>query len=535
MDRSGEEENLRRLLQVLDDHPDAGVTGIQQNGLFCAIPDGIPVEGRTRLPGRSVFDLVAPGSIERVMDGWQRVMANGRSAHTLEQADGREVTVRAFNLFDTFGVAIMVWIVGVLPEVVAEEPEAAPILTSRFGRFRRDVIATITDVDEEAVGLLGWTLASLDGVEPTELVHPDDVENALANWFKVLANPGVPQRWRGRHKRLDGSWVWLEITNTNRLDDPEHGDVVSEMMDISEEMATAEALRRREELLRRLTEALPVGVVQFDVAGAIEHRNDQLQQVTGRSRASTVAEQFADVVDEDRPRLDEAVAACIAEGTSSSIEVRLHPNGSYQERVCQITLRALCAADGSVEGAVGSVSDVTESTRMRQELEVRATFDPLTSCYNRSSVMASLERALAGGSRPGLGAAVIFVDLDGFKGINDTLGHAAGDELLTTVASRLRAGVRGDDVVGRFGGDEFLVVCPSVTGPEEAMEIAARLATSVCAPMELGAKTIRPGASTGVAWAPAGDATADSLVAAADGAMYRSKGAGRCVPALAEV
>ena len=107
---------------------------------------------------------------------------------------------------------------------------------------------------------------------------PDDRERAVESWMGMLARPGQSNRVRLRHRRRDGSWLWLEITNHNLLDDPSHGYVRAELMDISDEMVAQEALRAREQLLHRLAEALPLGVFQVDRDGAVVYANERLAE-----------------------------------------------------------------------------------------------------------------------------------------------------------------------------------------------------------------------------------------------------------------
>jgi diguanylate cyclase (GGDEF)-like protein len=168
---------------------------------------------------------------------------------------------------------------------------------------------------------------------------------------------------------------------------------------------------------------------------------------------------------------------------------------------------------------------------MHEELEVRATFDTLTATYNRSAIMAALEGALTDTRQSDVGTAAIFIDLDHFKQVNDSLGHAAGDQLLAVVADRLRGAVRFGDTLGRLGGDEFLVVCPGIARPEVAMKVAERIAEEVVSVVELNGKTMRPQASIGVAWGMNGDIDSELLVARADLAMYESKRQGDGSPA----
>jgi diguanylate cyclase (GGDEF)-like protein len=161
---------------------------------------------------------------------------------------------------------------------------------------------------------------------------------------------------------------------------------------------------------------------------------------------------------------------------------------------------------------------------MREELKKRATFDELTGCYNRPSIMDALAASVASGQRRGE-RAVMFIDLDRFKEVNDREGHAAGDALLRIVAEGLRSVVRADDLVGRIGGDEFLVVCPEIGGTEQAMELAGRIAQALREQVCLATVRTAPQlqASIGVAWSSGDSVGADTLVAQADNAMYESK------------
>jgi diguanylate cyclase (GGDEF)-like protein len=159
---------------------------------------------------------------------------------------------------------------------------------------------------------------------------------------------------------------------------------------------------------------------------------------------------------------------------------------------------------------------------MRDELKRRATFDELTGCHNRSSFMRALEANIAD-AQPEAERALMFIDLDRLKDLNDRSGHAAGDELLRILGERLRATVRGEDLVGRVGGDEFLVMCPQVGGADGAMSLAERLAQSLREPAALAAGSVWPQVSIGVAWSEGDTIPANALVAKADAAMYQSK------------
>jgi diguanylate cyclase (GGDEF)-like protein len=186
-----------------------------------------------------------------------------------------------------------------------------------------------------------------------------------------------------------------------------------------------------------------------------------------------------------------------------------------------------------VNGAITCVLDITDSARARKELEKRATFDALTGCHNRSSILTALQGELE--QNDSSLTAVVYVDLDKFKRVNDTLGHAAGDELLALAADRLRVAGRADDVVGRLGGDEFLLLLKGIPGPEVAMRVAHRICTLLGTKFELSSETVELRASVGVAFRGprTPTLTAEELVKLADTAMYASKDQGLGLPVLA--
>jgi diguanylate cyclase (GGDEF)-like protein len=183
--------------------------------------------------------------------------------------------------------------------------------------------------------------------------------------------------------------------------------------------------------------------------------------------------------------------------------------------------------DGDVLARLRGVGDqattALQKARLLETVRHQATHDALTGLPNRVLFLDTLERALAE-SRPGSPVAVLFCDLDRFKVVNDTLGHAAGDELLRQVAARLRAAVRPGDTVGRLSGDEFAVILPGVADPADAAALADRVVACFAAPFRLDGAETRVGTSVGVAVHDPRDRTsADELLRRADAAMYRHK------------
>ena len=202
----------------------------------------------------------------------------------------------------------------------------------------------------------------------------------------------------------------------------------------------------------------------------------------------------------------------------------------------------LCRADGtplwvlenlvlvgdSLTGVVhATVVDISDRKRAEEQIEFHAYHDVLTHLPNRKLFTDRLRQALNHAKRAGKSVAVMFIDLDHFKTINDTLGHTAGDELLLEMAQRLRECVRDDDTVARLGGDEFTIILSDLRHPEDALGVAQKILETVQKPMSIGATPIATSASIGIALYPVDGADAESLLRNADSAMYRAKEAGR--------
>ena len=411
---------------------------------------------------------------------------------------------------------------------------------------RKSAAAVITHVDESMPGVLGWASHDVIGKTSLDFIHPDDQTMAVDNWMQMLGAPGPALPVRFRHRHGDGSWRWVEMTNHNYLDDPSRAFVLAELSVSAEPVAESavgvgderpvageegrplqlhEALRAREQLLHRLSEALPVGILHVDSSGRVLYTNQRLHTIVDRGRATTVFDQLSTVVPEDLPRVHEAFETALHGGLDNDVELRIaasDPSGAKGIRQCTLSIRTLSDDAGQPLGAVACLLDVTDSVRMRDELRLQATFDTLTTCYNRASTMEALGKMLADAPHRGC-PAVIFVDLDGFKNVNDHLGHAAGDQMLEIVARRLQRAVREGDIVGRIGGDEFLVLCPGIGSPAEALRAATRVTDSLRRPLKLESAEVSCRASIGVSWSADPDTAADTLIGRADEAMYEAK------------
>jgi diguanylate cyclase (GGDEF)-like protein/PAS domain S-box-containing protein len=458
---------------------------------------------------------------------------------------------RLLNLLDTHGVVLTVlW-----PTTEAREdvqPSAAGVPFSSAPRFctrKQDQEGNVLECDEAYLQMFGYTAEEVIGKATFPLVHPEDQARVIEGWLATVATRRV-QMFRIRMKRQDGSWLWVDTTLHNYLHDGDPGYVLAECIDVSAEMTAQEALQDREELLRNLIEDMPDGLLQLDSEREVVYHNPRLVEIlqgsdaAGEFRSGSVDEVGSRLpegpevltrrtllkmlTDEGGHSFETAVKRALKEGVRQDVEVEaVTPFGQQQNLLMKV--RPLQRDSGMVTGVIASVQDVTDSARARQELEKRATFDPLTGAHNRSSIMEALARELEQSNETG----VIFVDLDQFKPVNDRLGHAAGDEVLLRVAERLKDAMRSNDELGRLGGDEFLVLLRGVSGVEVAMSAAQRFSESVRGTCELSCGSLELCVSVGVACVDDRPVTAEELVARADAAMYRSKDRRLGIPVLA--
>ena len=198
-----------------------------------------------------------------------------------------------------------------------------------------------------------------------------------------------------------------------------------------------------------------------------------------------------------------------------------------EARVWSLSARPVFDADGVFRGFLGVGADVTDAHRAEASIRHMANYDQLTGLPNRTLLHAHLDAALARMKQDGRGFALLSLDLDRFKQVNDTLGHAVGDRLLMEVGRRIAAELREDDIVARFGGDEFVVLQQSAAEASQADALARRLVELLSAPYEIDGQRLLVGASAGIALAPADGDNGDDLMRNSDLALYRAKTDGR--------
>jgi diguanylate cyclase (GGDEF)-like protein/PAS domain S-box-containing protein len=289
-------------------------------------------------------------------------------------------------------------------------------------------------------------------------------------------------------------------------------------------------LRRSEERFRAVTEAAQDAIVLTDADGIVRYWNRAAERILGHSAAEVVGRPLAD----RRPASDlldsapdavDTLAAAIAQ-TSAGRTVQLMAVRKDGVEV-PVELSVATMELGTERHAVGILRDITERKRTEARLLEMARVDGLTGLANRRVFAEAVRRASSAASRDGGGFAVLYLDLDHFKDVNDTLGHPVGDQLLQAVANRLRAVTRETDTVARFGGDEFAVLQTALHVPEHAGTLAANLIEALGRPYVIGGNELRSGASIGVTVYNHDGRDVEALLSQADIALYRAKSEGR--------
>ncbi|HLX88978.1 MAG TPA: EAL domain-containing protein [Acidimicrobiales bacterium] len=392
----------------------------------------------------------------------------------------------------------------------------------------------------------GGVLASVSGALTRQLGHdPELVENRrLAeivdpNDHRTLA-VGIARASQGdstsssvtievgmrRHQSDDT--VPYELTIVNLLDDPTVAGLVVTARDITDRKTAERGLHDALSLLTATLDSTADGILVVDREGKMTSYNGRfiemwrLPPAVVSARDDAIAIEF--VLEQlTRPKdfvakIEELYAHPEAESrdTLDFKDGRVFERYSRPQRV-----------DGVVVGRVWSFRDITERRDLEAELVRRALRDPLTGLANRPLFAECIEQGLARVRRDHRPLAVLFIDLDRFKQVNDSLGHSTGDQLLVEAAARIQSAVRESDRVARFGGDEFAVLCEDLDLETDAAEVADRVLKAFEEPFYCGERVFYVNTSIGIAASSSGTETAEILLQDADAAMYRAKDAGR--------
>ncbi len=368
--------------------------------------------------------------------------------------------------------------------------------------------------------VLGHRPDAVVGRPGTEFIHPDDLERVYAEWRSAK---GERVTSTSRLLHADGTWRYIESNGVDLTHEPSVAAWVTSGRDVTDreraEAARRDSQRRYEVLAHHSTD--PV-VVHRD--GRFVYVNPAMVALSGAVDENDLLGR--EVLDFVHPDCRDEVAVMIRDETDEGPVVRDMRLIRIDGSVVEAQTIAVPVQHGGLPGRMVVVRDRTDEVAARAELSYAAGHDSLTGLPNRSVVREHLEGAIDNARRTHRSVGVLFVDVDGFKLINDGYGHDIGDACLRVVADRLRALLSDEVTVGRFGGDEFLIVA-TVDGVADLEHLAEQVITEVGRPLEIDGHRIMVSASIGIALAAAGHGRSDVMVREADMAMYQAKARGR--------
>ncbi len=343
----------------------------------------------------------------------------------------------------------------------------------------------------------------------------------------LIAHQGQVTRMESRIYRRDGNVIWIS-ESAHAIRDSQGTLLYYEgaVEDITERKRAEEALRSQEEQYRLLFESNPLPMYVYDPANfTFLAVNTAAIRHYGYSYDEFLTMTLADILlPEDIPAMKQTVEAIASTDQPGS---GLWRHRKKDGTVIDVEITSGLLYFGGTPARVVLANDVTERRKADEMVRWQAYHDAMTGLPNRLLFQDRVEQAIAAGKRMGTNAAVLFLDLDGFKHINDTLGHSTGDSLLKVVATRLWGCLREEDTIARMGGDEFTILLPHLATPEDASHVAQRLLESLTTPIVLDQNELFVTASIGISLFPIDGEDTQTLLRHADVAMYRAKEQGR--------
>ena len=394
--------------------------------------------------------------------------------------------------------------------------------------YETDLPGNYIFANEQACRLLGHPMDELIGMNFKQVVPPEDIDYTFRAFNRVYRT-GEPNRaFEHRVVKKDGTVLYAEasVTLIRKADGTVTGFRVLSR-DVTERKKLEEALRQSEEKYRSILEQMEDSYYEVDLRGNFTFVNDACCRDLGYSREELIGMNFNRVVpSEDLTPVFDNFNQVYRTG---------EPNRGFSHMVkrkdgtigyAEANISLIRDKQGKAVGFRAVSRDVTERKKMEQKLAEMATHDYLTGLPNRILLIDRFHVAAAHAHRTDSKLALISLDLDGFKAVNDTLGHSAGDELLRMVAARLSGTVRSSDTVARFGGDEFVLLLQEIRSPEDAVFIAEKLLESFTSPFIIEGQNLDITPSIGLVIYPDEGIDLDTLMRKSDAAMYHSKKAG---------
>jgi diguanylate cyclase (GGDEF)-like protein/PAS domain S-box-containing protein len=415
---------------------------------------------------------------------------------------------------------------------VSEEKLAVTLHSIGDAVIATDAEGRVTLLNPLAEQLTGWKLAQAAGRPVEEIFHIVSEETRQPSTIPIretlaqgttqgLANHTVLIALDGSERAIADSCAPIRDRDARVVG------AVLVFRDVTKEYAAQQALRDSAAKLRLFADNVPAMTASWDENLSCSFANKLFTEYFSLGVEDVIGKHMRELFGEEVYREIEGQYARALQGYPVNFQ-RTHKLPDGELRYLEIKLLPHIGDQGKVLGCFAVTTDVTEHKLAEERIQHVADHDSLTGLPNRLLFNDRLEQAISHAKRDSRQFALLYLDLDKFKPVNDTLGHTAGDELLKAVAARIRSQVRESDTVARVGGDEFTVILPDIARREEAEAVARKIVAALAMPFQLGSQkqSVDIGTSIGIALYPTDARNADALVDAADAAMYRAKQAG---------
>nr|WP_269329210.1 diguanylate cyclase [Kineosporia babensis] len=505
------------------------------------------------------FSAIHPQDQARVVDSISRMSQTGQTREPLEyrliRPDGSQRLVQGRTEAERNEDGQVVRLHSTIYDITGQR--AAELARSKADSELHAILGAITETgivgtdastglvtrfNAGAEKLLGYRAAEVIGTLQSSAFHTErtreaarargENDDAMQVFLDETASLGAFTE-QITALRKDGSEFPAQLSLTPYTGPDGSREYIGVIIDLSEAMQARVDLRESETKFRLAFDGAPLAMailgLQAADPGVILQVNPAMCAFAQRSEAQLLQTHLIDLMEEPHATRARHNLALLAGGQLDHVSVdRQFRRAGEGELWGRLSTAAVHPADDRPPYLILMIEDITDRRELTERLRHEAAHDPLTGLPNRSQLRERLDRALAAKARIG-NVAVLYIDLDGFKAVNDSQGHSAGDELLIQVADRIAACVRSSDVVARLGGDEFAVLCPGVPDQDTALAIGRSIIATLAEEFELSSAYARIGASVGVALSGADEegSTASALLEAADGAMYRAKRDGK--------
>ena len=425
-------------------------------------------------------------------------------------------------------IAVAVWLVVTTPAMQTDDA-ALRESERKFRNFVEQSLVGLYVVQDGRIAyansktaqLLGYdSPEDLIGIPVVDLTHPDDVPILEENHRLRLSGEVKSIRYTYRAVRRDGRVVWADVHGSRCIYEGRPA-VMGVALDVSQQVA----FEHQSRLANRVFDSASEGIVITNAECRIEAVNPAFTRITGYTAEEAVG-RLSRMMTGAGAELNHDMLKHLADDGHWQGEMRdRRKNGDWYP--AWLSISTVRDAERNITNYVGVFTDNTRRKEDETRLQFLASHDSLTGMWNRSGMMNkfALEIERARGSNRQL--AMLFIDLDRFKTVNDTLGHLAGDQLLVAAAGRMRAQLKQGDIAARLGGDEFTVLLEDAPSSGTAANLAERLINAMAQPFSIGGQEMFVTASIGIACYPADGHDAATLLKNADVAMYRAKQRGK--------